>query len=419
MKTALNSQQFNLQRFITAQDHIYPYPCALEEIRNGKKRGHWIWYIFPQMRGLGHSARAMEYGIINFEEAKAYWEHPLLSARLREITEALLLHKGKHAEEIFGAVDTMKVRSCMTLFNLIQPNDIFAEVLNHFYEGKPCAFTVAMCDEQTKARTIKGTILGAIVGDTMGSVYEFISTKDYNFPMPLPRMEYTDDSVMTLAIADWIYSGNHSSEHLVEILQGWGCKYPYPYGGYGGMFGEWLLDNHPRPYNSWGNGSAMRVSACGFAFDTLEKTIEMAERSAAVTHNHPEGIKGAVATAVAIFLARTGKTKEEIRTHIEKQYGYNLHRTCDDIRPRYGFEASCQETVPESLVAFLDSVSYEDAIRLAISLGGDADTMGAITGAVAAAYYKEIPDDLAKFTLSKLPEDLKQVLMAFEEEYGK
>ncbi len=265
---------------------------------------------------------------------------------------------------------------------------------------------------------MKGTILGAIVGDTMGSVYEFISTKNYNFPMPLPRMEYTDDSVMTLAIADWIYSGNHSEEHLVEILQDWGRKYPNPYGGYGGMFSMWLTNPNPQPYNSWGNGSAMRVSACGFAFDTLEQTIETATVSAAVTHNHPEGIKGAVATAVAIFLARTGKTKEEIRTHIEEQYGYDLHRTCDTIRPYYDFEISCQETVPQSLIAFLDSVNYEDAIRLAISLGGDADTMGAITGAVAAAYYKEIPDALATFTLSKLPDDLKQVLLAFEEEYG-
>ncbi len=264
---------------------------------------------------------------------------------------------------------------------------------------------------------MKGTILGAIVGDTMGSVYESMrmSTKDYNFPMPLPQMRYTDDTVMTLAVAGWIHSGNYSAEHLVEIMQEWGRKYPYA--GYGGGFRIWLFDNNPKPYNSWGNGSAMRVSACGFAFDTLEKTIEMAERSAAVTHNHPEGIKGAVATAVAIFLARAGKTKEEIRTHIEEQYGYDLHRTCDDIRPYYTFEISCQATVPQSLVAFLDSVNYEDAIRLAISLGGDADTMGAITGDIAAAYYKEIPDDLAKFTLSKLPDDLKQVLLEFEEEY--
>lgn len=264
---------------------------------------------------------------------------------------------------------------------------------------------------------MKGLILGAIVGDTMGSVYESrsMSTKDYNFHMPLSRMKYTDDTVMTLAVADWIYSGNHSAEHLVEIMQSWGRKYPYA--GYGRGFRNWLFTPNPQPYNSWGNGSAMRVSACGFAFDTLEQTIEMATVSAAVTHNHPEGIKGAVATAVAIFLAQTGKTKEEIRTHIEEQYGYDLHRTCDDIRPRYGFEISCQETVPQSLIAFLDSTSYEDAIRLAISLGGDADTMGAITGAIAAAYYKEIPEELVEFTLYKLPDDLKNILIKFEKKY--
>ncbi len=402
-------------RFLPSQNNAYP--TALAEIKAGRKCSHWIWYIFPQMRGFGHSARAIEYGIINFEEAKAYWAHPVLAARLREITEALLVHKGKNIEDILGAVDVMKVRSCMTLFNLIQPNDIFAEVLNQFYEGKPCAFTMAMCDEQTKARTMRGTILGAVVGDVIGSVYEGYPTKDYHFTMPLPTMRFTDDTVMTLAVADWIYSGNHSAEHLVEIMQGWGRRYRYA--GYGGGFRNWLFTPNSQPYNSYGNGSAMRVSACGFAFDTLEQTIEMAERSAAVTHNHPEGIKGAVATAVAIFLARTGKTKEEIRTYIEEYYGYDLHRTCDDIRPHYHFEISCQETVPQSLVAFLDSTSYEDAIRLAISLGGDADTMGAITGAVAAAYYKEIPAALAEITLSKLPEDLKQVLMEFEEEYGK
>ncbi len=264
---------------------------------------------------------------------------------------------------------------------------------------------------------MKGLILGAIVGDTMGSIYEFDIMKNYNFPMPTEEMIYTDDSIMTLAVAEWICSGNLSCEHLVSIMQYWGRKYSNPYGGYGGIFGDWLLEEKPQPYDSWGNGSAMRVSACGFAFDTLEQTIEIAKRSAIVSHNHPEGIKGAVVTAVAIFLARTGKTKKEIRTHIEEQYGYDLHRTCDDIRPRYGFKGSCQETVPESLIAFFDSTNYEDAIRLAISLGGDADTMGAITGAIAAAYYKEIPEKLVEFTLYKLPDDLKNILIKFEKKY--
>lgn len=264
---------------------------------------------------------------------------------------------------------------------------------------------------------MKGTILGAIVGDTMGSVYEFWSTKKYDFSMPLPRMEYTDDSVMTLAVADWLCRGNHSEKDLVEIMQEWGRKYPHPYGNYGGMFTHWLWNDNPQPYNSWGNGSAMRVSACGFAFDTLEQTIKIAERSAAVTHNHPEGIKGAVATAVAIFFARIGWTKEDMRVYIEEHYGYDLQRTCDDIRPQYTFKSTCQETVPESLIAFFESSNYEDAIRLAISLGGDADTMAAIAGAVAAAYYKDIPDYLAEFALSKLPDDLKQVLILFENRY--
>ena len=162
----------------------------------------------------------------------------------------------------------------------------------------------------------------------------------------------------------------------------------------------------------------MRVSACGFAFDTLEETLEIAKKSAEVTHNHPEGIKGAQATAAAIFLACKGKSKEEISEYITNTFGYDLSQTCDDLRPTYHFDESCQGTVPQSIIAFLDSKDYEDAIRLTVSLGGDADTMGAITGAIAIAYYKEMPDEIYDFVIAKLPHDLKNVVIEFENKYN-
>lgn len=190
-----------------------------------------------------------------------------------------------------------------------------------------------------------------------------------------------------------------------------------PQGGYGNNFASWIDTDGALPYRSWGNGSAMRVSPVGFAFDSLSETLHYARISAEVTHNHPEGIKGANATAAAVYMARTGAGKEEIRDYLTREFGYNLNRTCDAIRPAYHFEASCQETVPQSLVAFFDSKDYEDAIRLTISLGGDADTMGAITGAVAAAYYKEIPTEMFEFTMNRLPLDLKDIVIAFEEKY--
>lgn len=262
------------------------------------------------------------------------------------------------------------------------------------------------------------TILGAIIGDTIGSIYEFDPTKDYNFKLLDERMEYTDDSIMTIAVADWILH-DHMQSHsdLEKRMRYWGNKYRYPMGGYGGIFTAWLYREDMGAYNSWGNGSAMRVSAVGFAYDTLEETLRAAQISAEITHNHPEGIKGAQATAAAIFMARTGKSKQEIREYITHYFGYDLNRTCNDIRPAYHFEASCQETVPQSLIAFFDSKDFEDAIRLAVSLGGDADTMGAITGAISAAYYKEIPDDLYVFTLSKLPDDLREIVDEFENTY--
>ena len=261
----------------------------------------------------------------------------------------------------------------------------------------------------------KGTVLGAIIGDTIGSVYEFNPTKNYHFSM-YDDMSYTDDSVMTIAVADWLlHDTTLSRRALVDTMRYWGQRYPHPGGGYGGSFSRWLFAENPQPYHSWGNGSAMRVSAVGFMFQTLEETLRLAQISAEVTHNHPEGIKGAQATAAAIYLARRGSAMTEIQDYIEKSFGYDLQCTYEEAKDGYGFRASCQETVPQSIIAFLYSNDYEDAIRKAISMGGDADTMGAITGAIAAAYYKWIPDDMYRFTLDKLPDDLKSVVMEFED----
>lgn len=265
----------------------------------------------------------------------------------------------------------------------------------------------------------KPTLLGAIAGDVIGSIYEFHPTHDYNFPLLQQRMCYTDDSVMTIAVADWLlHDPVLSCEKLARIMRDWGRRYRNPMGSYGGRFGHWLDDDSAGPYNSWGNGSAMRVSAVGFAFDSLEDTLIVARRSAQVTHNHPEGIKGAQATAAAIFLARTGRTKEEIRSYVSATFGYDLQRTCDDIRPAYTFEESCQKSVPQSLIAFLDSHDYESAVRLAVSLGGDADTMGAIAGGVAAAYYAEMPVKVTEFVRQVLPPDMWQVVRQFDERYA-
>lgn len=261
----------------------------------------------------------------------------------------------------------------------------------------------------------QSTILGAIAGDCIGSVYEFDPTKNYHFQLFYNNMGITDDSIMTLAVADWLNCDpSHTHEKLVERMQFWGRKYRHPIGSYGGMFKHWLDSDNPQPYNSWGNGSAMRVSAVGFAFDTLEETLRVAQISAEVTHNHPEGIKGAQATAAAIFLARTGKSKTEISDYIEKEFGYNLHRSYESIKEYYHFESSCQETVPQAIIAFLESSDYEDALRLTISLGGDADTLGAITGGIAAAFYGGVPNEIAEFVLPRIPEDLKEILEKFE-----
>lgn len=254
-------------------------------------------------------------------------------------------------------------------------------------------------------------ILGAIAGDVIGSVYEFNHVLWKDFDLFLSYSKYTDDTVMTVANADWLVSG----DSLMGIMQEYGNKYRGA--GYGGMFYKWLVSCDPQPYNSFGNGSAMRVSPVGWAFNTLEETLAAAKQSAEVTHNHPEGIKGAQATAACIFLARTGKSKSEIKEYVEKTFGYNLNRTCDEIRPVYGFNETCQRTIPESIIAFLESTDFEDAIRLAVSLGGDADTMGAITGSIAEAYYKEIPEHIVTEVLKRLPEEFKEVMARFYERF--
>ena len=275
-------------------------------------------------------------------------------------------------------------------------------------------------------------MLGAIIGDTVGSVYEFHNIKTTEFPLFIRRSNYTDDSIMTMAVAEWLLTDpQHGMDTLETSFLNFAKKYPCPMGGYGGGFNRWLF--HPRtlsdydgdgngnyapgqrhPYNSFGNGSAMRCSANGWMFDTLEETERVAGLSAAITHNHPEGIKGAQSTAAAIFMARNGKSKEEIKEYISTKYGYNLNRTCDEIRPVYDWESSCQGTVPEAMVAFFDSTDFESAIRLAVSLGGDSDTLACITGGIAEAFYKDIPDDIALKIWGLIPEDFKDILWKME-----
>ena len=250
-------------------------------------------------------------------------------------------------------------------------------------------------------------MIGAIAGDIIGSVYEARPIKSKDFPLFDPRCTFTDDSVLTIAVALAILTGRPYRDTVLEIGRS------YPHAGYGGSFIRWLMSDNPRPYNSWGNGAAMRVSPVGFAFDTVEEVLEQARQTAVISHNHPEGVKGAQATALAVFLARRDHSKEEIREHIGERFRYDLRRSVDEIRPGYSFRISCQETVPEAIVAFLDSVSYEDAVRNAISLGGDSDTLACITGGVAEAYYGRVPETIRTKVRERLPSPLWKITEAF------
>lgn len=252
---------------------------------------------------------------------------------------------------------------------------------------------------------------GAIIGDIVGSRYEFNNIKTKKFPLFSEQCGFTDDTVMTVAVARALMAGGKDpaalANALIKEMRELGRAYPLA--GYGSRFSWWLEMEEPRPYNSYGNGSAMRVSPCGFFADTLEEALALAETSAVVTHNHPEGIKGAKATAAAIFLARKGAEKETIREYIRENF-YSLSESLDEIRPKYSFDESCQRTVPQAIQAFLESVDFEDALRNAISLGGDSDTIGAITGGIAWAYYGRdgITADMAhmwKSAASFLPEE--------------
>lgn len=260
---------------------------------------------------------------------------------------------------------------------------------------------------------------GAILGDIIGSPFEFDrGDKTKDFKLFSRRSHFTDDSVMTLAVCEALLKVGQDAtvkeieDAVISSMQSWGRRYPHA--GYGGYFRRWLTACHPEPYNSFGNGSAMRVSAAGWLYDSLEKTRTVAKATANVTHNHPEGIKGAEATASAIFMARNGSSKEEIKKYIENEFHYDLNRTLDEIRPSYHMDETCQKTVPEAIIAFLEATDFEDAIRNAVSLGGDTDTLGAITGSIAEAYYG-IPEWLMTECRKRTNKDMRVVLDDFND----
>lgn len=256
-------------------------------------------------------------------------------------------------------------------------------------------------------------MLGAIAGDMIGSVYEFNNLRTKDFPLFTDKSDFTDDTILSVAVADVLLNGGN----YAQVFKDYYWRYPNPAGSYGARFHQWAASPSLTPYRSWGNGSAMRVSPVGFACDSLAEVLEEAERTAAVTHNHSEGIKGAQATAAAVFLARQGKTKDDIRAYVISSFGYDLDRTVDEIRPSYAFNESCQGTVPEAIIAFLDSTDFEDAIRNAVSLGGDSDTLTCITGGIAHAFYGEVPDAIRQEVWIRLDAPLKQVVKTFCDRY--
>lgn len=254
-------------------------------------------------------------------------------------------------------------------------------------------------------------MLGAIAGDVIGSVYEFDNRLEYDFDLFTPLSGFTDDTVLTIAVADCLL---HGGEYAATFKE-YGRRYPNR--GYGNRFSRWLESSSAAPYNSYGNGSAMRVSPIGFAFNTLDATLTAAAQSASVTHNHPEGIKGAQAVAAAIFLARRGREKCYVRDFMAEAFGYQLDKTLDEIRPGYNFDETCQGSVPQAITAFLESHDFEDAIRKAISLGGDSDTIACITGGIAQAFYGSVPGLIAGEIRRRLDPALISIVDEFNRTY--
>lgn len=258
-----------------------------------------------------------------------------------------------------------------------------------------------------------GTIIGSVIGDIIGSVYEWNNIKSTKFNLYDRRCDYTDDTVLTIAVADCILNNKDFSKTIWE----YGRKYPNR--GYGGNFNMWLRNENRLPYKSFGNGSGMRVSPVGFAYNTITDVLKFAKKSAEISHNHKEGIKGAQAIALSVYLAKNGKSKVEIKKYIVNKFKYDLNFTLDEIRDTYEFDVSCQGSVPQAIVALLESSDFENAIRLAISIGGDSDTIACMTGGIAAAFYKKIPDKLIEFANNKLPDEFKNIIYNFDKKYNK
>jgi len=252
-------------------------------------------------------------------------------------------------------------------------------------------------------------MLGAIIGDICGSIYEFRSVEEYNFSLITDKSTFTDDTVLTIAVADSIVNNFDFASTIKKYALN------YPNRGYGGRFHDWIYSDNLEPYGSFGNGSAMRVSSVGFYYNSIDEVLKKAKQSAEITHNHWEGIKGAQATALAIYLARMGSSKEQIKYEIETRFNYDLNRTLKEIESNYHFNETCQGSVPEAIIAFLESKNYETAIRNAIWLKGDADTQACIAGGIAEAYYKNIPKVLIDKAFEILPRDFLKIIYQYQQ----
>jgi ADP-ribosylglycohydrolase len=302
-------------------------------------------------------------------------------------------------------------RSNLAVHNDLENRD--CRVANIAPRNDTRGFFNSLLENNQPILTAELYMLGAIAGDIIGSVYESNNIKTKEFSLFDPRCHFTDDTVLTVALADAILSNNDYAARMKSYF------HRYPNAGYGASFYQWALSSSDQPYYSYGNGAAMRTSPVGWAFESLAEVLEKAGQFSEVTHNHPQGIKGARVTAAAVFLARTGRSKEEIRSYIETTFHYDLSGTLDEIRPGYVFDVSCQGTVPPAIRAFLESRDFEDAIRNAISLGGDSDTLACITGGIAEAFYGGVPRFISEKVWEILDPDLREVTLRFRKKYVK